>query len=379
MSGGTSTCHVVHMMYRFSVGGLENVVIQLINRLPRPQFRHTIVALTQADGSFAKRIERDDVQVLELRKPPGQPFRTYPAALQLLRKLRPDVLHTCNIAALEFTPVAALAGVPLRIHAEHGWDVADPDGTNRRYRLLRRLYRPFVHDFIAVSPQLERYLREAIGVPQRQLHFFPNGVDTSVFRPSREGEVVPEDFPFRKPDHWVVGTVGRLEPIKNQMLLVDAFAQLVRSGIAGSERLRLAIVGGGALADAIQHRLAQAGLADRAWIPGPRADIPAVLRCLDCFVLPSLAEGTSCTLQEAMATGLPIIATDVGGNAALLEGGDCGTLVPTQDVAALSNAIAEVFHRRQTDIGNQSGLRIAQEKYALAKMVADYEKLFRRN
>lgn len=371
-------CHITHLMYRFAAGGLENVVVQLINHLPRSSFRHTIIALTQADSDFIKRIDRDDVQVLQLGKPPGQPFHMYPAVYKLFRELRPDVLHTCNLAALEFAPVAFFAGIPFRIHAEHGWDIADPDGSNRRYRALRRAYRPFVHEFVAVSAQLYEYLRDIIGVPARRLHLIPNGVDTTTFRPARRDDVTPEGFPFRRPDHWIVGTVGRLEPIKNQVLLVDAFINLVQSDPISTDRMRLAIVGGGPLADSIRQRLANAGLAERLWLPGARADIPILLRCFDCFVLPSLSEGTSCTLQEAMATGLRMIATDVGGNAALLENGRLGHLVSPDDANEMAQAMRYAFVNQSTNGGeNPEAVAAAQEKYSLEAAITSFEAILR--
>lgn len=329
--------HVVHLLYRFAAGGLENVLVQLINGLPKDEFRHTIIALTEADSQFAQRIQRDDVQIIALQKAPGQPFKLYPRMYRLLKSLKPDVMHTCNIAALEFMPVAAAAGVPLRIHAEHGWDVADPDGSNKRYQLLRKFYKHFVHDFIAVSEQLYRYLIDTIHLPAAKVHRVANGVDTDMFRPRQAKDALPSDFPFDPAIHYIVGSVGRLEPIKNQALLVDAFIAAART--VEGEQLRLVIIGAGPLKPMLLEKLAAAGLADCAWLPGARADIPQVMRVLSCFVLPSLAEGTSCTLQEAMATDCHIIATRVGGNPRLLEDGKLGQLVPSEDRNAMVSAI----------------------------------------
>ncbi len=369
--------HVVHLLYRFAAGGMENVLVQLINHLPRDRFRHTVVALTEADAAFIGRIERDDVEVVTLHKPPGQAFGLYPTAFHLFRRLKPDVLHSCNLAALEFAPVAALAGVPRRIHAEHGWDVGDPDGSNRRYRFLRRIYRPFVHRFIAVSAELRDYLRDAIGVPAGRLQLIPNGVDTARFRPRRDGEALPGEYPFSRDEHWVIGTVGRLEPIKNQILLAEAFVRLVaRLGAAG-DGLRLAIVGDGPQAEAVRRRLEEAGLGDRLWLPGTRNDIPELLRAFDCFVLPSLAEGTSCTLPEAMATAIPIVATDVGGNRKLLGEGAYGVLVPSGDAARLSDILAAMFARRAEPSPVPAAARACVEReYALPVVMRRYDALF---
>lgn len=356
---------------------MENVIVQLINGLPHDEFRHTVIALTDADPAFVKRIERSDVEVVSLHKAPGQPFRLYPAMFSLLRRLNPDVLHSCNLAALEFTPVAWAAGVRRRIHVEHGWDVHDPDGSNRRYRLLRRAYRPFVSHFVAVSAQLASYLRDAVGVPQDRLSLVPNGVDTGRFHPAEAAAPLPAGFPFCRPEHWVIGCVGRLATIKNQTLLAQAFVRLVADAPPGVERLRLAIVGDGPLRPALDEILGRAGLTDRAWLPGNRADIPEVLRAFDCFVLPSLAEGTSCTLQEALATALPIVATDVGGNADVLDDGKLGHLVCSDNVEALAEAISSIFAgSASAELTAAAAREIARQRYSLAGSLTRYESLF---
>ena len=369
-------CHVVHLVYRFDTGGLENVVVQLINNLPQAQYRHTVIALTQAVPEFVQRIQRPDVEVIGLDKKPGQPFWLYPQVFSLLRRLKPDVLHSCNLAALEFTPVAALAGVPWRVHAEHGWDLGELGPKSASYRRLRKLLKPFVHQFVAVSAPLQQYLSADIGVPAGRLHLIPNGVDTDLFRPVQAGDAPPSGFPFRRDQHWVISMVGRMVPIKNPMLLADAFVLLAGSGVPGTERMRLALVGDGALAQACQQRLQAAGLQDRLWLAGVRADIADILRATDCFVLPSLSEATSCTLQEAMACGLPIVATDVGGNADLLEHGRCGSLVPSGDVQALADAILAHYRAgRPNDLANAARASVRQ-RYGLTAVMQRYHDLF---
>ena len=162
--------------------------------------------------------------------------------------------------------------------------------------------------YVAVSVDQARQCAQ-VGAAAERVHLIPNGVDTRVFRPRTGDDALPVGFPFQRERHWVIGTVGRQADIKNPLLLVDAFVHLVRSGAPGTERLRLAMVGDGPLHSEMALRLHNEGLSDRAWLPGARSDIADILRSFDCFVLPSLSEATSCALQEAMATGLAIVAT----------------------------------------------------------------------
>jgi sugar transferase (PEP-CTERM/EpsH1 system associated) len=368
--------HVVHLVYRFATGGLENVVLQLVNHLPQDSFRHTVIAVSDVDHEFAQRNHHPFVETIALEKPPGQAFALYPKFYKILRSLQPDVLHSCNLAALEFQPVAALARVPLRVHAEHGMDMAEIGEKAVTYRRLRKLYKPFVSQYVAVSTALHSYLRDEVGAPHHRLHLIPNGVDTDQFRPRKVGDPLPLGFPFQQAQDWVIGTVGRQVEIKNPMLLVEAFVALAHSGDKNSHRLRLAMVGDGPLRKPIAQRMHAAGLEDRLWLPGVRSDVAQILRAFDCFVLPSLSEATSCTLQEAMATGLPIVATDVGGNADLLERGNCGILVPSGDAGALASAMLSYSKLEETPSQALTALASVNMHHRLMTMIQHYQAVF---
>ena len=140
----------------------------------------------------------------------------------------------------------------------------------------------------------------------------------------------------------VIGTVGRLDPIKDQATLVAAFSRLV----ARHDSLRLLLVGDGPCRRSLEEQVARLELDDRVTFLGRRDDVSELLRAMDVFVLPSLAEGASNTILEAMATGVPVVATRVGGNPELIEEGETGFLVPRRDVTGLSAAIERYVANR---------------------------------
>ena len=216
---------VVHVMHRFDVGGLENGVVNLINHMPAEAYRHAILALTEVTD-FRQRIKRDDVRFIALNKPPGHLYALYPRLYKIFRELRPAIVHSRNLAALEVTAPAWAAGVPVRIHGEHGRDVGDLDGDNRKYQWLRRVYKPFVSHYIALSRDLEGYLVERVGVRAAKVAQIYNGVDAARFRPAT-GPSPIEGCPFRRPEHWLVGTVGRMQTVKDQTLLARAFIRAI--------------------------------------------------------------------------------------------------------------------------------------------------------
>ncbi|MHB1428601.1 MAG: TIGR03088 family PEP-CTERM/XrtA system glycosyltransferase [Rhodocyclaceae bacterium] len=375
---------VLHVFYRFDVGGLENGIVNLINHMPADAYRHAILALTEVTD-YRQRIRRDDVQFISLRKPPGHLFKLFPRLVRIFRELRPAIVHSRNLAALEVTVPAWLARVPVRIQSEHGRDVDDLDGSNIIYQWVRRAYNPFVSRWIALSRDLETYLTGRVGIPVRKVTQIYNGVDAGRFHPAADAAgAVPSaptisGCPFIRPEHWLVGTVGRMQTVKNQTLLARAFIRALELAPELRPRLRLVMVGDGPLRAEAQALLTAAKVAELAWLPGERHDIPEVLRGLDCFVLPSLAEGISNTILEAMASGLPVIATRVGGNPELVSEGRTGALVPASDPEAMAQAIiAYAQAHEQARSAGQEGRAEVERRFSLDAMVGAYGSIYDR-
>lgn len=367
---------VMHVVYRFDVGGLENVIVQLTNRLPPERYEHMVLSLTSV-SDFAQRVQWPDVSFIALNKPPGHALPLSPRIYRLLRELRPDVLHTCNLAALEVVPLVWLARVPLRVNAEHGWDAHDPDGSNPRYQRLRRLYKPFVSQYVSVSGDLDDYLGRAIGVPATRRSLIANGVDTNVFFPAHGACSEVPGCPFEPGWHWLAGTVGRLQTVKHQPLLARAFVRALQDNPAMHYTARFVVVGEGPLRAQVERVLTDAGMSDLAWLSGARHDVADVLRSLNLFVLPSQAEGNSCTLHEAMACGLPVVATAVGGTPDLVEEGITGRLVTPDDEASLAAAQVSAFDPRdQASLQGLAGREHAVQRFAMADMLRQSQHLF---
>ncbi len=369
---------VVHVVYRFAMGGLENGVVNLVNRLPADRWRHAIVALTEIDAGFAARIQRPDVPLLALQKPPGQGLWQFPQLYRLFRRLRPAIVHTRNLGALEAQLPAWAAGVPGRVHGEHGRDADDVDGSNRRHVLMRRFYRRFVQQHIALGGELAAYLRSKVGVPADEIAAIYNGVDHVRFSPAAQRQPIP-GCPFTDPALWLVGTVGRMQTVKAQPLLAQAFVNVLRQQPALRDTLRLVMVGDGALRAECRDILRRGDVGHLAWMPGARDDVPDVMRGLDCFVLPSLAEGISNTILEAMACGLPVLATRVGASAELLVEGQTGELVQAADVSALTTGLLRLARDRcAARAMGQAGRRRIEQHFSLPAMVSAYQSVYER-
>jgi sugar transferase (PEP-CTERM/EpsH1 system associated) len=369
---------VAHVIFRLDIGGLENGLVNLLNRMPRERYRHAIVCLTE-HTDFRERLERDDVSLHALHKRPGKDPGLYVRIWRTLRALAPDIVHTRNLATLEAQVPAAFAGVRWRVHGEHGWDLGDLNGTRRRYRVLRRALSPFVSHYVTVSEDLRAWLEREIGIPAPRITRICNGVDTERFHP-RSGErepLLPEGF--AGPDSIVIGAVGRMTGIKDPLTIARAFAELVGSEPEGRRRLRLVLIGDGPELEGVRAFLAGAGCRDLAWLPGARSDVPALLRCLDVYVLSSLNEGISNTILEAMASGLPVVATCVGGNAELVQDGATGALVAPGDVPALAASLRRYLREPELCRAHAKGARArAVEAFSMAAMVRGYLSVYDR-
>lgn len=368
---------MVHIVHSFEMGGLQNGLLNLLDRLPAQRYRHAVVSLTGLSG-FERRLRRTDVSFYALQKSPGLGLGSHVQLWRLLRRLRPALVHTRNVAALEMQAVAMAAGVPVRVHGEHGWDVHDPGGRSARFRYWRRLMRPCVQHYIALSRQIADYLAGPVGIPRWRISQIHNGVDTTRFTPADDAQPAMRG-PFDPAEHFLVGAVGRLEPIKDQLTLARAFVLALRQRPDLRTRLRLVLVGDGQLREPIE-RVLRDGQADQlCWMAGSRDDVPALIRGLDLFVLPSLAEGISNTLLEAMASGVPALATAVGGNGELVQAGLTGSLVPPADPLAMAGAlIAYADDPPRGRREGQAGRARAETAFAMEAMTDAYRDLYDR-
>lgn len=361
---------IAHVIYRLGTGGMENGLVNLINHMPPERYRHAIICLTGFDD-FRRRL-RGDVEVIALGKRDGNDFAMYRKLYRVLKQLSPDILHTRNLATLETHIVAALAGIKARVHGEHGRDIYDLQGRNRKYLLLRQAMRAFVRHYIAVSADLTGWLRDAVRVaPQRLTHIY-NGVDSARFVP-RSGARPPLLPPgFANEDSVIIGSVGRLAEVKGYPDLARAFVTLLQRSPELASRARLVLVGEGSERRLCEEILAQADLSQYVWFAGERSDIPQLMQTFDLFVLPSLGEGISNTILEAMATGLPIIATDVGGNPELVTT-ENGVLVPAAQPGGLAQAMKRYLEQPALRHAHgTAGRAVIEERFSMQAMVQGY-------
>lgn len=358
---------LIHLVYRFDVGGLETVLVNLINTLPEENFRHIIVSLTDYSVQMEARIRTKNVEIIQLHKKSGNDFRIYFKLWKLFRQYRPQIVHSYNLATLEYQFIAFLAGIPLRIHAEHGRDIYDLDGSNKKYQILRKIINPFVHYWIPVSKELEYWLKNTVNIPKKKVQLIYNGIDLALYKSA----------PQSANEFFTIAAVGRTVPVKNQLTLIKAVELLLKNNPDIQHRLRLIIVGDGELFSMLKTYILKNQLENNIELLGSRDDVSAILQTVDLFVLPSLAEGIALTLLEAMATGLPVIASNVGGNPELIESGKNGSLFPPENVQLLSESILNYIDNKAICLKHGVFAREKIEKhFSLQAMTTNYLNIY---
>lgn len=320
---------VAHVIHRLDYGGLENGLVNLVNRLPAERYRHAIVCLSGYNEEFRQRIRRPDVEVISLGKRPGKDIAAYGRMWSLLRKLRPAIVHTRNLGTVDMQWVALAAGIRHRVHGEHGWEASDPKGLNPKGLRIRRACRPVIQRYVPMSQDIARWLKTSIGVDPSRIRQLYSGVDCNRFCPA------PGDPRSAIRDPLSIGTVGRLDPVKNQSSLLTALCGLGQR----DPRIQLTVVGDGPLRASLEAQADSLGISNHVTFTGARSDTPELMRSFDVFVLPSLNEGISNTILEAMATGLPVVAGRVGGNPELVADGVTGRLYDPVDPQGLERAL----------------------------------------
>ena len=370
---------IAHVLYRFDVGGLETVMIELINALGKDMFRHIVVCLTE-DTVFKQRITVPGVEVYALHKRPGKDLGCYLRLWNLFRRHRPDLVQTYNIGTIDAAVPAWLAGIRAIVHSEHGRNADDPTGKNIKYNLLRRLLSPIIGRYVAVSDDLNRWLVEVVRLPARKVVRIYNGVQVdhdllAGISETQRRDSLPKGFATRA--SLVFMNVGRLDPVKNQSGLIQAFSYAAGQLGSASQSLRLVIVGDGPESKELKRLIQASGVASQILMTGSRNDIHCLLAAADVFVSSSITEGISMTILEAMACALPVIATAVGGNPEVVVDGKTGLLVHSQEPQELAKAMYRYVDDRELAVRHGIAGRVRLlERFNHERMVDSYIELY---
>lgn len=348
--------NVVHVVGQLEMGGMEKLLVEFARHADRERFALHFLSLGKR-GILADEIEALGWPVTPLENGPGLSLRLMLRLARRFRHLRADVVHTHNTRPLLYAgPAARLAGVRRIIHTRHGQRF----GAARHETTAFRLASLTADRVVCVSHDSAR-IAAAEGISTRRIRTLWNGIDVSRFRAAASGGDGP------------VLAVGRLSAEKDFPTLVRAAAIVARA----APSFRLEIAGDGACMADLKRLVEELNLRDVVRLLGQVRDVPTLLARGSVFTLSSLTEGVSLTILEAMATGLPVVTTRVGGNPEVVADGETGLLVPSGDPAALAAALLEVWQNpaRREALG-RAGRRRVEECFEVRKVIAAYEELY---
>ncbi|RMH64514.1 MAG: glycosyltransferase [Calditrichaeota bacterium] len=311
--------HVAHIINKLYYAGKEVGIVKLLNGLNENYFHGLLIVMDPITEIVGLNTEK--VELISLNKNPGNDLRIPFKLARIFKDKKVDIVHTHAWGTLVEGMIGAkMARVPVVIHGEHGTF----HKTGKR-RLVQNFLWKKADRLLSVSDVLARNLEQHIGLRKNSFETILNGVDTQRFRPDPVARLaVRKEWAIPK-NRVVIGSVGRLAPVKNYPLLIEAAHLVIKKGYTPT----FVIVGNNTDAmvkkDLI-HQVASLGLKEHVRFVDKRGDIQRVMNAFDVFALTSFSEGCSNVIQEAMATGLPVVASRVGGNPELIRDGETGML-----------------------------------------------------
>ena len=373
---------VLHVITRLIVGGAQENTMLTAALLDPERYDVDVFSGPQTgpEGSLIEEVRARGVPLtiepaLVREISPLKDMRALLALYRTIRRGRYAIVHThSSKAGILGRWAAYIAGVPIVVHTVHGWGHHDRQHplVRRLYILLEQITQPITHKLIVVSPRnIEKGLADGIAAPDKYVTI-RSGIELDRFRhPSRSPEAVRAELgiPLDAP---VVGTVTRLSPQKAPLDFIEAAARVVER----RPDVHFVIVGDGPLRADVEARLAGLGLTEQVHLTGLRRDVPELMHSFDLFALSSLWEGLPRVLPQAMAAGLPIVATAVDGNAEAVTDGVNGLLTPPGDPGAMADAILRLLEDQalSAQMGDAGRARVGE--FGARKMVSDIAALY---
>ncbi len=362
---------IVHLVNYLAPAGKEVGIVKLLNAL-NDDFEPVLVVLGKVYDALGLNLVK--TRLIELGKGQGNDFSLVPKLKKIFKEVNPHIVHTHSWGTLvEGVLAAKWARVPIIIHGEHGTFHKD-----FKRKWVQKIFFPLSDQILSVSALLADQLSRDLGLRRARILPILNGVDVQKFAPdAAKRKQYRTQWGFGQND-VLIGTVGRPMKVKNHQLMIRALKHLRDQGypvhfvIVGDTPLR-------SLKDELVALAQSLGVADRVHFLGFQSDVPGYLNMFDIFVLPSLSEGCSNVIQEAMATGLPVVASRVGGNPELIEDGVTGLLFESNNTEALTAALRRLLDDTQTaETLGKNALRRARERFSLEKMVENYSAVYYR-
>jgi glycosyltransferase involved in cell wall biosynthesis len=352
----------LYLIAQLGAGGTESQLLHLIRRLDRRRYSPELVTFAARGALEGEFTSLCPVHFIEKSRM-TEPFAIL-RLVRLLRRVRPQILHTLLFPANWRGALAGrLAGAPVIVGSVRNLST----WMGPVSRAMERAATRWADAVIVNASAVGRFMEAEVGVRKDRLRLIPNGVDLDAYRPALDDESSRRRAADGSGSGEVIGAVMSLTSKKNPGMLVDAAAKVV----AERPQARFLVAGEGPLRRALEERIAACGLDGRFTLLGLRRDVPELLRTFDLLALTSDREGCPNVVLEAMASGVPVVATAVGGTPDLIDEGVTGRLIPPGDAGALASAILRILRDPPAREGMaRAALEHVRSGFGLDAMVA---------
>jgi glycosyltransferase involved in cell wall biosynthesis len=367
---------VMQLVLSLVIGGTEKLVYDLVRHIDKHVVSPVVCCLDKF-GDFGEELQREGYQVYTLNRKPGIDWGLISRLSAIVRQEQIDIIHAQQYTPYFYGLMASLSSKlsistksPKLIFTEHG--IPYPYRKKMKRLILNPVLCLFADEIITISEYTKSNLIKYENFPARRMKIVYNGVDLGQF--SQEIDPAAKKQFLRLPhDSKVIGIVARLDPVKNHAMLFRAFKKVLNS----IPETYLLIVGEGAEENKLKALTESLGISDKTVFLGARKDIPELLHIFDVFALPSLSEGMSVTLIEAMGAGVPVVATRVGGNPEVVKDQETGYLVESDNDQEMADMLIKLLQDNEArQRMRQAGQQRAHDIFSLDKMVNTYTELY---
>jgi len=361
---------IMHVVDSLGTGGTEGGIHKVLSGLDKALFEQTVCTVVPYKNSETTGGER----LVSVLKSQGRRQMLVGQFKRMFELERPHIVHSRNWGAIEAIVAARLGGVRGVVHSEHGLESSTYLGQPLRRKAIRRFSFAWTDRVFAVSRALRTYYVQQLRIAEERIGVIPNGVDTDRFRPQPETHLAARERWRASSSTIVIGTVGRLDPVKDHYTLLKAIDLLLAMGVD----VHLVIVGEGPEREALQASIrTQNSCAAKVTFVGETSNVVSYLNSFDIFVLPSLIEGMSNALLEAMSSGIACVASRVGGNSELIEESSSGLLFDAGNAQELADRLKMLALNPQyrQNLGENARKRV-EKSFSLHRMLHNYTCLY---
>ncbi|KXS54369.1 MAG: glycosyltransferase [Marinobacter sp. T13-3] len=366
----SDTVRVLHVTFNMGIGGTEQVIRQLITGLDPEKVTSEILCIDGQVGAIGEQLRESGIPIVAVQRRPGFDRSLIRIIRTRLRKGHFDVVHCHQYTPWVYGWFAAL-GLPVSVvFTEHGRFY--PDRYRYKAALVNQAMARTTRAMVAISEATRQALTRYEFLPRSRIRVVYNGI--AALQPDRDRvAALREDLGIPE-QAFVMGTVSRMDPVKNQSMMLRAFHRFLQQCPEGW----LLVVGDGAERESLQSLAGELGISERVTFTGSVSQPANHMALMEVFLLSSFTEGTSMTLLEAMSLGIPTVATDVGGNPEIVREGLNGMLVPVDDEQAFAEAMIGLWQEPETRSQLGQGARTRfDERFSREVMVNAYQEIYR--